>query len=153
MKINTAPSQSFSEYAPLFNYRISMDTKGPITPSPQNKSNIHVIVDAFSHFVVTVPFKSDNAKTAVRILLQHWIVKFGPPIYLVTDRGSGYISTDMAHRCTLMGSRHYPRTPYSPWTNGLVEVQNINLGTHLRMFLRNTPIGLGTPSSYGRFCT
>ena len=34
---------------------------------------------------------------------------------------------------------HSPRTAYSPWTNGLVEVQNRNLGTHLRMILHDTP--------------
>ena len=45
----------------------------------------------------------------------------------------------MAHLCTLMGIRHSPRTTYSPWTYGLVEVQNGNLGTHLRMFLHDTP--------------
>ena len=38
-----------------------------------------------------------------------------------------------------MGIRHSPRTPYAPWTNGLVENQNKNLGTHLRLFLHNTP--------------
>ena len=38
-----------------------------------------------------------------------------------------------------MGIRHSPRTAYSPWKNGLVEVQNRNLGTHLRMFLQDTP--------------
>ena len=139
MKINTAPLQSFSEHVPSFNYRISMDTKSPITPSSQNISYIHVIVDAFSHFVVKVPIKSNNAKTAVKTLLHHWIVKFGPPIYLVTDRGSEYFNTGMAHLYTLMGIRHSPRTPYSPWTNGLVEVQNKILGTHFRMFLQNTP--------------
>ena len=48
-----------------------MDTKGPITPPSQNKSYIHVIVDAFSHFVVTVPIKSSNAKTAVKTHLHH----------------------------------------------------------------------------------
>ena len=74
-----------------------MDTKGPITPSSQHKTYIHVIVDAFSHFVVTVPIKSNNAKTAVKTLLHHWIVKFGPPIYLVTDRGSECFNTDTAH--------------------------------------------------------
>ena len=105
MKIKTAPIHSFSEHAPSFNYRISMDTKGPITPSSQNKSYIHVFVDAFSHFV-TVPIKSNNAKPAVKTLLHHWIVKFGPPIYLVTDRGSEYINNDMAHICTLIGIRH-----------------------------------------------
>ena len=45
----------------------------------------------------------------------------------------------MAQLCTLMGIRHSPRTAYSPWTKGLVEVQNRNLGTHLRMFLHDTP--------------
>ena len=139
MKIDTASLQSFSKHAPSFNYRISMDTKSPITPSSQNKSYIHVIVDVFSYFVVTVPIKFNSAKTTVKILLHHWIVKFGPPIYLVTDRGSEYTNTDMAHLCTLMGIRHSPRTPYSPWTYGLVEVQNKNLGTHIRMFLQNTP--------------
>ena len=51
-KIQTAPTQSFSEHAPSFNYRISMDTKGPINPPSHNKSCIHVIIDAFSHFVL-----------------------------------------------------------------------------------------------------
>ena len=45
----------------------------------------------------------------------------------------------MAHLCTLMGIRHSPRTAYSPWTNGLVEVQIRNLGTRLRMFLHDKP--------------
>ena len=108
MKIQTAPTQSFSEHAPFFNYRISMDTKGPINPPSQHKSYIHVIVDALSHFVVTVPIKSNNAKTAVKTLLHHWITKYGPPIYLVTDRGSEYVNKDMAHLCTLMGILHEP---------------------------------------------
>ena len=38
-----------------------------------------------------------------------------------------------------MGIRHSPRTPYAPWTNVLVENQNKNPGTHLRLFLHNTP--------------
>ena len=95
-----------------------MDTKGPINPPSQNKSYNHVKIDALGHFVVTVPIKSNNAKTAVKSPLHHWIIKFGPSKYLVTDRGSEYINTDMAQHCTLMEVRHSPRTPYSPWTNG-----------------------------------
>ena len=48
MKIQTAPTQSFSEHAPSFNYRISMDIKGPINPPSYNKSYIHVINDSSS---------------------------------------------------------------------------------------------------------
>ena len=44
-----------------------MDTKGPINPPLHDKSYIHVIIDAFSHFVVTVPIKTNNAKTAIKL--------------------------------------------------------------------------------------
>ena len=71
MKIQTAPTQSFPENAPSFNYRISLDTNGPINPPSHNKFYIHVIIDAFSHFVVTVPIKSNNPKTAIKTLLHH----------------------------------------------------------------------------------
>ena len=57
-KIRTAPTKSFPEHAPSFNYSISMDTKGPINPPSQQKSYFHFIIDAVSHFVVTVPIKS-----------------------------------------------------------------------------------------------
>ena len=77
-----------------------MDTKGPINPRSNQNSYIHVIVDAFSHFVVTVPIKQNNAQNAVNSLLHHWITKFGPPVYLVTDRGTEYINSEFANLCT-----------------------------------------------------
>ena len=42
MKIQTAPTQSVSERAPSFNYRIFMDTKGPINPPSHNKNLIYM---------------------------------------------------------------------------------------------------------------
>ena len=116
-----------------------MDTKGPINPPSNQNSYIYVIVDAFSHFVVTVPVKQNNAQNAVNFLLHHWITKFGPPVFLVTARGSEYVNSELANLCTTMGIRNSPRTPYAPWTNGLVENQNKNLGFHLRLLLHNTP--------------
>ena len=70
-KIQTATIQTCSENASHFNYRISMDTKGSIYPPSKQNSYINVIVDAFSHFVVTVPFKQNNAHNAVNSLLHH----------------------------------------------------------------------------------
>ena len=40
--------------------------------------------------------------------------------------------------------KHSPRTPSLPWTNGLVENQNRNLGTHLRLILQDPPNNLST---------
>ena len=58
---------------------------------------------------------------------------------MVTDRGIDCINQEMAHLCSLFNISHSQRTPFSPWTNGLVKVQNRNLGTHLRLFLQNLP--------------
>ena len=129
----------FSKMAPYFNYIISMDTKGPINPASEGHHYIYVIVDHFSNYIATVPAQKNNAHCAIYALLHHWISKFGPPQYFVTDRGSEYINTEMTNLCVLFNIKHSPRTPHSPWTNGLVEVQNKNLGTHLRMFLYDTP--------------
>ena len=138
-KIQTATIQTISENASYFNYQISIDTKGSISPPSKQNSYNHVIVDAFNHFVVTVPVKQNIAQNAVNSLLHHWITKFGPHVYLVTDRGSEYTNSQLANLCTTMGIRLSPRTPYAPWTNGLVENENKNLATHLRLFLHNTP--------------
>ena len=70
MKKQTAPTKFFSEHAPSNNYQIS-------------------------NSVATVPCKSNTAKIALKILLDHWIIKFGPLISLVTDRGSEYTNNDM----------------------------------------------------------
>ena len=118
MKIKTAPLRSFSEHDHSFNHYKSMDTKVPNISPSRNKPFIHVLVGAFSNSIVTIPTNCDNAKTAVKTLLSHWIVNFGPPIYLVTDGGSEYVNADMAHLCTLMALMHSPITPYSPWTTG-----------------------------------
>ena len=89
MKIQAAPTQSFSEQASSFNYRISMDTKGSINPPSQTQIFNHDIVDAFSHFVATVPIKSNNPKTAVKTLSHAWITKCGlPTLLLIVDQNT-----------------------------------------------------------------
>ena len=60
-------------------------------------------------------------------------------VTIIGLRGIEYISQDIAHLCSLFNIDHSSRTPYSPWTNALVEVRNRNLGTHLRLFLQNPP--------------
>ena len=68
---NISPPLPFYESATHFNYRISMDTKGPISPSSQNNCYIFVIIDAFSHFVVTNPAPNITSKYALQTLLHH----------------------------------------------------------------------------------
>ena len=78
LKHNIAPLLPFYGIATHFNYRFSMDTKGPISPTSNSNSYFFVIIDAFSHFIITNPTPNINSKHAIYTLLYHWITKFGP---------------------------------------------------------------------------
>ena len=101
-----------------------------------------VIFDAFSHLVVTNAAPQTSSKYSIRTLLHHCITKFGQPQNLIIDRGTEYRNQDMTHLCSLFNFDHSRQTLNSPWTNGSVEVQNRNLGTHTRLFLQNLPNNL-----------
>ena len=70
MDIHTATKLPFAQQSDCFNHRISMDTKGPIYPPSKGNSYIYVICDAFSRFVITQPAPTNDAQTAMDILLK-----------------------------------------------------------------------------------
>ena len=108
------------------NHRISLDTKGPISPSSEESSYIMVIVDAFTHYVALNPVPHCNAYYAYTTLYEHWIAKFGLPEILVTDNGREFINKEIITLCHVYNIKHKPRTSHAPWTNGLVE--------HIKLF-------------------
>ena len=60
---------------------------------------------------------------------------FGIPDILVTDNGNEYINGEFTHFCRTYNVQFKPRTPYEPWSNGLVENSNSQLNTFLRTVL------------------
>ena len=126
-----APQQPFLEASPYFNHRISMDTKGPNSPSLDGISYVYVILDAFTHYVVLHPSAKNDATNALIVLLDHWIVEFGIPVILEAVKGNEYINGECTHFCCTYNVQFKPRTPYAPWCNGLVENGNRQLNTFL----------------------
>ena len=127
-----APQQPFLEVSPYFNHRISLDTKGPISPSSDGNSYVYIFVDAFTHYVVLHSSPKKDATHALNVLFDHWNVKFGIPDILVTKNGNKYINREFAHFCRTYNVQFKPRTPYASWSNGLVENSNRQLNTFLR---------------------
>ena len=125
-----APQQPFLEVSPHFNRRISMDTKGS-----DGNSYVYVIVDAFTHYVVLHPSPKNDAAHTLAILFDHWTVKFGILDILVTDNGNEYINGKFLHFCRTYNVQFKPRTPYAPWSNGLVANSNRQLNTFHRKVL------------------
>ena len=98
-------------------------------------SSVYVIVDAFTHYVVLHASPKNDATNALTVLFDHWIVKFGFPVFLVTDNGNEYINGEFTHFCRTYNVQFKPLTPYAPWSNGLVENSYRQLNTFLRTVL------------------
>ena len=109
--------------------------EGSTSPSLDGNSYVHFIVDAFTHYVVLHPSPKNDATHALTVLFDHWIVKFGIPDILVTDNGNEYFNGDFTYLCRTYNVQFKPRTPYAPWSKGLVENSNRQLNTFFRTVL------------------
>ena len=52
------------------------------------------------------------------------------------DKGSAFVNQDFTSYILELGITPAPRTAYSTWTNGKVEIQNKHLGAHFRIFFK-----------------
>ena len=58
-----------------------MNTKGHISRTSPNKSNMFVIFDGSGHFEVTNPTPKISSKYAIYTFSKIWITKFGPVLF------------------------------------------------------------------------
>ena len=98
------------------------------------KHHCLVVIDAFSRFIQVYPVKSTDASNTIEAMTS-FITSFGIPQKLVYDRGTSFMSTDFSTFVLDLGITHAPRTKWSPWTNGKVEIQNKHLSRYFRCYL------------------
>ena len=113
-----------------------MDAKGSLIPATLGKHCIYLVVDYFDNYIVTAWNPKNNAHYSVNSYFYHCISKFGPALYVITDRRTEYPITEIATCCALLIIRP---SSHGSRTIGLVEVQNRNPGAHLRIILKDTP--------------
>ena len=110
IKQNKRANLPISKISMFSNYTISIDTKSPLNPASDRNQYTYVNIQLFSSLTVTLP-TSKNAHYAINSFIHYWVSKLGPPRDLITDRGTEYLNTEMANRCTRFIIRHSPRTP------------------------------------------
>ncbi len=135
--LNEAPLEQWGELETTPFKTIHIDHKGPLKPSSHGKSFCLVVIDAFSRFIAVYPVKSTNAEDTSDTV-EKWVTSFGIPQKIVHDRGTAFMNTNFVNWTKEMGITLAPRTAYSPWTNGKVEVQNKHLTRYLRSFINQS---------------
>ena len=89
-------------------------------PSSGGKFLVHVSVDNFSKYIVTVTFPKVNACYAVSSIIQNWRSVWSKS---ACRWGTNYLNTRVTIFFTPFNKRPSPRLLLAPWENGRVEVQ------------------------------
>jgi RNase H-like domain found in reverse transcriptase/Reverse transcriptase (RNA-dependent DNA polymerase)/Integrase zinc binding domain/Integrase core domain/Chromo (CHRromatin Organisation MOdifier) domain len=100
---------------------VAMDILGPLPETAQGNRFLLVIVDRFSKLTRTVPLRTTIATEVAKVFLFDWYCVYGPPVILLTDNGSQFISKFFQSVCKLLGVKQTFSTAYHPQTNGQCE--------------------------------
>ncbi|UYV75453.1 K02A2.6-like [Cordylochernes scorpioides] len=105
-------------------YRVHIDHLGPF------EQNLYlIVVDACTKWIEAIPVPNTSTRETIE-QLRCLFARFGIPIILVSDSGTGFTSEEFRQFMTRNGIRHLRTAPFHPNSNGLAEraVQTIKTG-------------------------
>jgi Integrase core domain len=103
--------------------------------SRDGNRKVIVMGDMFTRFMMAVPVCDETAATVASTLLDRWILLFGPPEKLLSDRGKVFLGDFIRRICRKVGTKKIFTTGYHPQTDGCIERFNRTLCTYLKKFV------------------
>ena len=98
----------------------SIETTLELNQSPR-VTYILVFQDHFTKHVLVYVTPDQTARTVTKYLYQGYILIFGAPVRLLSDRGANFMSSVIDKMCKILSMKKLWTTPCHPQTNGLVE--------------------------------
>ena len=93
---------------------------------------ILVITGHFTKYAIAVPTKNQTAITTAYVFFDKFVVHYGLPARLHSDRGRNFESRLLKELCQICGIKKSPTTPYHPQGDGCTERFNRTLTSMLR---------------------
>jgi hypothetical protein len=138
---NSRNTPKKSAKAPLQKYEVSrrfqivmMDILGGLPETTKGNKSILVMTDAFTKYTTCTAVPNTTAETIAQAMLDEWIMRFGPPESILTDRGVQFTGRVIEHLCLMLGIRKIFTTAYHPETDGQTERFNSSLLKLLRVY-------------------
>ena len=88
---------------------------------PPVVKNVLVMTDHFMRYALAVVTKDQVAKTVAKVFYEHFMVIFGAPAKLLSDRGANFTSTLVEELCSAFGIQKCRTMAYHAQCNGQVE--------------------------------
>ena len=122
--------------------RWNLDFKG-LLPGNNRSRFMLTIIDEYSRFPFAFPCEDVSAQTVIKCLSTLFSV-FGMPTFIHTDRGSGFMSSELKNFLLQKGISTSRTTSYNPADNGQIERLNGTLWKAIILALKTK----GLPTSY-----
>lgn len=119
--------------------KIFLDLVGPLDRDCYNFSYILTIQCELTKYVVAHPLISKKSNEVAQALVNSFILRYGLPKEIATDRGSEFMSTVFQEVCKLLKITHLNSTAYHHQSIGALENSHKNLGSFLRIQSDNHP--------------
>ena len=115
---------------------ISCDFIGKLPTTSKGNCYILTFVDHFTKFIHLYAVPNQTARTTAEKLLD-FICIFGCPEFILTDRGTNFLSDVFRNLCAKFGITKLQTTALHPQTNGMSEKLNLNIKKSLSIFARD----------------
>ena len=109
--------------------------------SSTSESYLLVIKDDFSSFVNLIPCSTPTSDVVVKALL-NWYSLFGVSLTHISDQGSHFKNKVVAELNRRLSTKHHFTLPYTPWSNGTIEIVNKSLRKLIRVWISEFRIDL-----------
>lgn len=119
--------------------KVYLDIVGPINKDVNDYAYILTLQCELTKFVEAYPLQSKHATSVARSFVENFVLRYGIPREIATDRGSEFIASTMKEVCTLLKVNHITSTAYHHESIGALENSHKTMGAYLRIVSENQP--------------
>lgn len=125
MEITSTSSYAFE--------KIYLDIVGPLPTDNAGHCYVLTLQCELSKFIEAYPLQTKDAKSVASAFVNNFILRFGIPREIATDRGSEFISITMVEVCKLLKINNLTSTAYHHQSIGALENTHKTMGAYLRI--------------------
>lgn len=117
--------------------KVFLDIVGPINKDYSDYNYILTIQCELTKFIEAYPLRSKDAVTVARAFVEQFILRYGIPREIATDRGTEFIANTMKEVCSLLKIGRTTSTAYHHESIGALENSHKTMGAYLRIQSEN----------------